>query len=410
MDNKKSKDHREIGAEQELFYIDEEIGKGLTMWLPRGATIRRILDRYMTDLEISEGYQHVITPHIAKSELYKTSGHWDHYKDLMFPLMKREDEEYVLRPMNCPHHIQIFKMRPRSYRELPLKIAEFGTLYRWENSGELSGLIRVRDMTLNDSHIFCESSQLKEEFIKVVRLIKKVYQDLNFKNYWYRLSLHDPSDKEKYVDNPSMWEISEKALKEALDEAGIDYKKAVGEAAFYGPKLDVQVSNVLGKDETVSTVQIDFHLPEKFNLAFVGEKGEEGNLVIIHRAIISTFERMIGFLIEQYQGAFPVWLSPVQAVVIPIAERHNEYAQKLAEHFKGAGIRIEVDSRAETMQSKIRDAQLQKIPYMLVVGDREEKDEKVAVRTRDGADLGALTHEEFLLKFKLEENPIESKM
>ena len=398
------KDHRDIGAEQELFYIDEEVGKGAVMWLPKGATIRRILERYVTDLEIAEGYQHVITPHVAKSQLYKTSGHWEHYKDMMYPAMERDGEENVLRPMNCPHHIQMFKMKPRSYRELPLRIAEFGTIYRWENSGELSGLIRVRIMTLNDSHIFCTIDQIKEEFVRVIKLIQQVYKDLHFKDYWYRLSLHDPKDKEKYVDNPKMWEVSEKLLREALDETGLQYKEAVGEAAFYGPKLDVQVPNALGKDETVSTVQLDFHLPSQFKLDYVGDKGNSSDIVIIHRAIVSTLERMIGFLIEQYQGAFPTWLSPVQAVVIPISEKHLEYAKKVAGQLEG--VRVEVDDRAETMQSKIRDAQVMKIPFMLIVGDREKEAAQVAVRTREGQDLGAMSIPDFLTKIQ---QIIESK-
>ena len=399
------KDHRDIGAEQELFYIDEEVGKGAVMWLPKGATIRRILERYVTDLEIAEGYQHVITPHVAKSQLYKTSGHWEHYKDMMYPAMERDGEENVLRPMNCPHHIQMFKMKPRSYRELPLRIAEFGTIYRWENSGELSGLIRVRIMTLNDSHIFCTIDQIKEEFVRVIKLIQQVYKDLHFKDYWYRLSLHDPKDKEKYVDNPKMWEVSEKLLREALDETGLQYKEAVGEAAFYGPKLDVQVPNALGKDETVSTVQLDFHLPSQFKLDYVGDKGNSSDIVIIHRAIVSTLERMIGFLIEQYQGAFPTWLSPVQTVIIPISEKHVEYAKKVAEQL--TGVRVEVDDRSETMQSKIRDAQVMKIPFMLVVGDREKEAGQIAVRTREGENLGAMHVPDFLTKIQ---QIIESKV
>ena len=406
MDKKPLKDHREIGTEQELFYIDESVGKGLAMWLPKGATIRRLLERYITDLEISEGYQHVITPHVAKLDLYKTSGHWEHYHDLMFPPMKRENEELVLRPMNCPHHIQVFKHKPRSYRELPIRIAEFGTLYRWENSGELSGLIRVRVMTLNDAHIFCSVKQLKDEFIRVVSLVKKVYEDLHFKDFWYRLSLHDPKDKEKYIDNPKMWEMSERLLKEALNETGVDYKEAIGEAAFYGPKLDVQVPNALGKDETVSTVQIDFNLPEKFDVNFIIEDGSKEKVVMIHRAIVSTLERMVGFLIEQYQGAFPIWLSPIQVVIIPISEKHIEYAKRVSDTIILSIIRVEVDYRSETMQSKIRDAQLQKIPYMLIVGDREQSDNKVAVRTRGGENLGQMTLEEFSGKLKIE---IESK-
>lgn len=400
--DKKIKDHRQIGQEQELFYIDEEVGSGLPQWLPKGATIRRVLERYMTDLEISEGYQHVITAEIAKLELYKKSGHWKHYKDGMFPPMTRENEEYELRPMNCPHHIQIFKLKPRSYRELPLRIAEFGTFYRWENSGELSGLMRVRRMTLNDAHIFCSMEQLKDEFIKVVRLIEKVYQDLNLKNFWYKLSLHDPKDSQKYGDKPQLWEASETAIREALKEAKVDYKEEVGDAAFYGPKLDVQIPNALGKDETVSTVQIDFYLPGNFKLDYIGEDGEKHPIVMIHRGIISTLERMVAFLTEQHQGAFPVWLAPVQVMIIPISEKHNSYANQVKNNLHG--IRAEVDDRAETMQAKIRDAQMQKVPYMLIVGDREVSDNKVAVRGREG-DLGAKTIDEFLMQISIELKP-----
>lgn len=400
--DKHLKDHRQLGQEQELFYIDEDVGPGLPQWLPKGATIRRILERYMTDLEISEGYQHVITAEIAKLDLYKKSGHWKHYKDGMFPEMKRDKEEYELRPMNCPHHIQIFKSRPRSYRELPLRIAEFGTIYRWENSGELSGLMRVRGMTLNDAHIFCAMEQLKEEFIKTIRLVEKVYKDLNLKNFWYRLSLHDPKDKEKYGDKPGVWEASEKAIKDALNEAKVDYKEEIGDAAFYGPKLDVQIPNALGKDETVSTIQIDFYQPENFKLEYIGEDSKKHPVVMIHRGIISTLERIVAFLIEQHQGAFPTWLSPIQVQIIPITDRNNKYAQKVLEQLNSSSVRVSIDSRAEQMQGKIRDAQLQKIPYMLIVGDREAKEETVAVRTREGKDLGAIVLKDFISKIQSE--------
>ncbi len=396
------KDHRQIGAEQELFYIDEEVGTGLPQWLPKGATIRRVLEHYMTDLEIYEGYQHVITAEIAKLDLYKKSGHWKHYQESMFPHMKRGGEEYELRPMNCPHHIQIFKSRPRSYRELPLRLAEFGTFYRWENSGELFGLMRVRGMTLNDAHIFCSMEQLQDEFIKAVRLIEIVYKDLNLKNFWYRLSLHDPKDKEKYGDKPELWKGSEKAIKDALSEAALDYKEVVGDAAFYGPKLDVQIPNALGKDETVSTVQIDFYQPDNFDLGYIGEDGKKHPVVVIHRGIISTLERMMAFLIEQYQGAFPTWLSPVQVAIIPITERNNKYGQKVLEQLKSSNIRVELDTRAETMQAKIRDAQLQKVPYMLIIGGREEEANQVSVRTREGQDLAGMKLEKFLDKIKKE--------
>lgn len=390
------KDHRQIGQEQELFAVDEQVGPGLPLWLPRGAVIRRELEKYMTELEMAAGYQHVSTPHLAKLDLYKKSGHWEHYKKDMFPIMKRENDEYVLRPMNCPHHIQIFAHRPRSYKELPLRIAEFGTIYRWEHSGELSGLIRVRNMTLNDAHIFCSPDQLKDEFIKVVRLIEKVYKDLHLKDCWYRLSLHDPKDKKKYADNPKMWEDSETALREALRESGVEYKEAVGEAAFYGPKLDIQIPNVLGKDETISTVQIDFYLPTKFRLGYIGQDGEKHPVIMIHRAIISTLERMIGFLIEQYQGAFPAWLAPVQVVVLPISDTNSSYGKQAAEKLKDAGFRATLDDRPETLQARIRDAQLQKIPYMLVIGRQEEEAKTVAVRLRSGETPGSIKLEEFI--------------
>ena len=390
------KDHRQIGQELELFFISDQVGPGLPLWLPKGALIRRELERYMTDLELAEGYKHVITPHLAKVDLYKTSGHWEHYREEMFPVMKRDNEEYVLRPMNCPHHIQIYKMRPRSYRELPLRIAEFGTNYRFEHSGELSGLIRVRSMTLNDAHIFCTPEQLKEEFKKAVKLIEKVYKDLDLQNFWFRLSLHDPKDKNKYVDNPKLWKISEQALRDALEDLKVHYKEGVGEAAFYGPKLDVQIPNALGKDETVSTVQIDFLLPERFNLTYVGENGKEKQTVMIHRGIISTLERMTGFLLERYQGALPTWLSPIQAKIIPITDRNNDYAQKVFKQLMNANVRVELDDRSEKMQAKIREAQLQKIPYMLLIGDREEKEKSVSIRKRSGEDLGAKKIESFL--------------
>lgn len=396
MNNTNLKDHRQLGQELELFYISDQVGLGLPLWLPKGAVIRRELEKYMTDLELSEGYQHVVTPHLAKVDLYKTSGHWEHYQDEMFPVMKRGSEEYVLRPMNCPHHIQIFKMRPRSYRELPLRIAEFGTNYRFEHSGELSGLIRVRSMTLNDAHIFCTPEQLKDEFKKVVKLIEKVYKDLDLKNFWFRLSLHDPKDKKKYVDNPKLWELSEQALRDTLNELKLPYKEGIGEAAFYGPKLDVQIPNALGKDETVSTVQIDFHLPERFHLTFVGEDGKNSPVVMVHRGIISTLERMIGFLLERYQGALPTWLSPIQVKIIAITERNVGFAEKILSECRGKNIRAEIDSSNEKMQSKIREASFQKIPYMLIIGDREEKDGSVTVRARSGEDLGAKKIESFL--------------
>jgi len=402
LEEAKRRDHRKLGKDLDLFMISEDVGAGLPLWLPRGATMRRLLEEYILDLERRQGYQHVYTPNLAKLDLYKTSGHWEHYHESMYPPMEMESgEELVLRPMNCPHHIQIYRQKMRSYRDLPVRIAELGTMYRLERSGELSGLSRVRAMTLNDAHIFCTPEQILPEFKRAVRLIQQIYRDMGFEQYNYRLSLRDPNDKEKFVDNDQMWEQSEGALRQALKELEIEYYIGVGDAAFYGPKLDVQVANVLGKDETISTVQIDFTLPERFGLEYVGEDGQPHQPVMIHRGGISTLERFMAFLIENYAGAFPVWLAPVQAVVIPISdEKHGEYAEQVAERLREAGLRAEVDARHERMNAKVRDAQLQKIPYMLVVGDKEAAADAVAVRLRTNENLGAVPIADFIQQAK----------
>ena len=384
------RDHRRLGRELELFTTHELIGAGLPLWLPKGATVRRLLEEFITELERQAGYEHVYTPHLAKKELYERSGHWDHFKDDMFPPMQLEHEEMVLRPMNCPHHILIYASKLRSYRELPVRLAELGTMYRYERSGVVAGLSRVRAMTLNDAHIFCTADQVKAEFSNVMRLVERAYATLGIREYAYQLSLRDPADKEKYAPDDEMWETAEQILREAMDALGLPYTEAVGEAAFYGPKLDIQFRDTLGREETYSTVQIDFHLPNQFDLTYIGEDGAEHRPVIIHRGVISTMERMMAYLIELYAGAFPLWLAPVQAIVIPIADRHLEYADKVVAELRSQGLRAEVDGRGERMQAKIRDAQLQKIPYMLVVGDREQEADTVAVRQRDGSDLGAL--------------------
>jgi threonyl-tRNA synthetase len=397
LEEAKRRDHRKLGKDLELFLNSEEIGAGLPLWLPKGATVRRLLEDYILGVERAQGYQHVYTPNLAKLDLYKTSGHWQHYHDTMYPPMEMESgEELVLRPMNCPHHIQIYKSKMRSYRDLPVRIAELGTMYRLEKSGELSGLSRVRAMTLNDAHIFCTPEQMLPEFIKVVRLVQEAYRVMGFEHYSYRLSLRDPDDKVKFVDNEAMWQQSEAALRQALEQLGLDYDIGIGDAAFYGPKLDVQVANVLGKDETISTIQLDFTLPEKFELEYVGEDGQPHRPVMIHRGILSTMERFMAFLIENYAGNFPVWLAPVQAVVIPIADRHLDYAARVAERLGAAGLRVEVDRRAERMQAKVRDAQLQKVPYMLVVGDKEAEAEAVALRLRSNENLGAVPLARFI--------------
>ncbi|HEY2595823.1 MAG TPA: threonine--tRNA ligase [Chloroflexota bacterium] len=396
VEDAKRRDHRRIGKEMGLFMFSDLVGPGLPLWLPKGATIRRELERWVTDLELQRGYQHVITPDVAKVEMYKVSGHWAHYQEAMFPVMHAGDEELVLRPMNCPHHIQIYQNEQRSYRELPMRIAEFGTMWRYEKSGELSGLSRVRRMDLNDAHIFCTPDQILDEIVGVVELIEDVYRVLGITDHWYRLSLWDPNDKEKYVDNPEMWERGERYLKEAMARLGLDYVEAPGEAAFYGPKIDIQLRDPLGHSETISTIQVDFHLPNQFQLEYVGDDGQFHRPVMIHRGVIGTLVRMIAYLIEKYGGAFPLWLAPVQAVVIPIADRHMDYAGTVASKLRSSGFRVEVDSRREKMQAKIRDAQGQQVPYMLVVGDRDQQGGKVSVRERREGDLGAQPLDAFL--------------
>ena len=390
VEDARRRDHRRLGRELELFTTHEDIGAGLPLWLPKGATVRRMLEEFITGLEREAGYQHVYSPHLGKRELYERSGHWDHFKDDMFPPMQLEHEQMVLRPMNCPHHILIYASKLHSYRDLPVRLAELGTMYRWERSGVLGGLSRVRAMTLNDAHIFCAPEQVKEEFSGVMQLVERAYDILGITEYSYQLSLRDPDDKEKYAGDDEMWDVAEDTLREAMDDLGLTYTEAVGEAAFYGPKLDIQFADLMGREETYSTVQIDFYLPKQFDLTYIGEDGAEHRPVIIHRGVLSTMERMMAYLIELYGGAFPLWLAPVQAVVIPIADRHNDYARRVFDDLRAADLRVELDDRGERMQAKIRDAQMQKVPYMLVVGDKEEEAGSVAVRQRSGDDLGAL--------------------
>ncbi|QZT34976.1 threonine--tRNA ligase [Caldalkalibacillus thermarum TA2.A1] len=389
LEEAKERDHRKLGKQLKIFTMSQEVGQGLPLWLPNGATVRRIIERYIVDLEEKWGYKHVYTPHLANVELYKISGHWDHYHEDMYPPMKMDHEELVLRPMNCPHHMMIYKEELRSYRNLPLRIAELGTMHRYEMSGALTGLQRVRSMTLNDAHIFCRPDQIKSEFIRVVQLMNHVYNDFGIKDYYFRLSYRDPNNTEKYVQNDEMWEKAQSMLKEAMDELGYEYVEAEGEAAFYGPKLDVQVRTALGKDETLSTIQLDFHLPERFELEYIGEDGQPHRPVVIHRGVVGTMERFVAFLLEYYKGAFPLWLAPVQAKLLPIASTHVEYAEMVADQLRQAGIRTEVDARDEKIGYKIREAQLQKIPYMFVIGDREIENKTLAVRKRAEGDIGA---------------------
>ncbi|WP_414055152.1 threonine--tRNA ligase [Macrococcus equi] len=397
LEERKERDHRKIGKELELFTTSQLVGAGLPLWLPNGATIRRELERYIVDKEVALGYDHVYTPVMGSVDLYKTSGHWDHYQEDMFPVMEMDNEQMVLRPMNCPHHMMVYKNKPHSYRELPIRIAELGTMHRYEASGAVSGLQRVRGMTLNDAHIFVRPDQIKDEFIRVVQLVIDVYKDFKFKDYKFRLSYRDPEDTEKYFQDDEMWERAQSMLKEAVDEMGLEYEEAPGEAAFYGPKLDVQVKTALGKEETLSTVQLDFLLPERFDLEYIGTDGEKHRPVVIHRGVISTMERFVAFLTEEYKGAYPTWLAPNQLEIIPVSnEVHYDYARKLYDELKSQGIRCHIDDRNEKMGYKIREAQMNKVPYQVVVGDKEVENNEVNLRQYGSKDSKTLERDEFI--------------
>ena len=405
LEEAKERDHRKIGKDLELFMTHKLVGSGLPMYLPKGATIRRILERYIQDKELALGYNHVYTPSLANVALYKTSGHWDHYKEDMFPMMKMGEEEIVLRPMNCPHHMLIYKNKMHSYRELPIKIGELAHDFRYEDSGSVCGLERVRQMCQNDAHLFVRPDQIKEEVGKVLRLIKEVYQeDFGFSAsaFSYRLSLRDKNNKEKYIDNDEMWETAESQLREILKELNIDFYEAEGEAAFYGPKIDIQIKTALNHDVTIPTCQLDFALPERFELEYVGEDGEKHRPVVIHRAILGSSDRFISFLLEETKGILPVWLSPVQVQVMPITDKQREYAVKIAEDLRKSEIRVELDDRQEKIGYKIREAQLNKVPYMLILGDKEIENNQVGVRSRTDGDIGAMGMEEFKNKIKKE--------
>lgn len=398
LEERKERDHRKIGKELELFTNSQLVGAGLPLWLPNGATIRREIERYIVDKEVSMGYDHVYTPVLANVDLYKTSGHWDHYQEDMFPPMQLDEtESMVLRPMNCPHHMMIYANKPHSYRELPIRIAELGTMHRYEASGAVSGLQRVRGMTLNDSHIFVRPDQIKEEFKRVVNMIIDVYKDFAFEDYSFRLSYRDPEDKEKYFDDDDMWNKAENMLKEAADELGLSYEEAIGEAAFYGPKLDVQVKTAMGKEETLSTAQLDFLLPERFDLTYIGQDGEHHRPVVIHRGVVSTMERFVAFLTEETKGAFPTWLAPKQVQIIPVnIDLHYDYARQLQDELKSQGVRVSIDDRNEKMGYKIREAQMQKIPYQIVVGDKEVENNQVNVRQYGSQDQETVEKDEFI--------------
>lgn len=398
LEEAKQRDHRKLGKDLELFMTHKLVGSGLPMYLPNGATVRRLLERYIQDKEIRMGYKHVYTPSLANVELYKTSGHWDHYKEDMFPVMKMDNEELVLRPMNCPHHMLIFKSKMRSYKDLPIRIGELAHDFRYEDSGTVCGIERVREMCQNDAHLFVRPDQIKDEVGKVVKLILDVYKDFGFKDYKFRLSLRDKNDKHKYFDDDEMWDKAESQLREILTELGLDFYEAEGEAAFYGPKLDVQLKSAIGHDVTVSTCQLDFLLPQRFELEYIGEDGKAHRPVVIHRAILGTLDRFMAFLIEETKGAFPTWLAPVQVKVLPISDKHLEYANKVKEALLDKEVRVEIDDRAEKIGYKIREAQLQKVPYMLIVGDKEQEAGEVGVRNRKDGDVGAMKLEKFVEK------------
>ena len=381
LEDAKQRDHRKIGKEMNLFMFSEIVGKGLPMYLPDGFTVRRLLADYIMNKEIESGYQHVFTPSIATVDLYKKSGHWDHYKDDMFPAMELDNEAYVLRPMNCPHHMMMYRNKLHSYRDLPVRIAEIANDFRFEASGALTGIERTRAFSQNDSHIFCTPEQIKSEFKSVVALILSVYKDFGFKNYSFRLSLRDKENKEKYFGNDELWEESENQLREVMNELNLDYYEAEGEAAFYGPKLDVQVRSALGHDVTLSTIQLDYQLPVRFELSYINENGEKERPVVIHRAILGSLDRFIAFLIEETKGNFPLWLAPHQIVVVPVhPEKHAEYAKKVANAFHMVGFRTEVDDRNEKLGFRIREAQTRHIPVEIVVGDGEVENNSVNIR------------------------------
>ncbi|WP_215115594.1 threonine--tRNA ligase [Exiguobacterium sp. s80] len=398
----KERDHRKLGKELDLFFTSQDVGQGLPMWLPKGAAIRRTVERYIVDKELELGYEHVYTPVLGSVELYKTSGHWDHYQDDMFPKMEMDNEELVLRPMNCPHHMMIYKNEPRSYRDLPLRVAELGGMHRYEMSGALTGLQRVRYMVLNDGHTFVRPDQMKDEFKAIVHLIQEVYTDFGITDYKFRLSYRDPADKEKYFDNDAIWEMAQRELKETMDELELEYFEAEGEAAFYGPKLDVQVRTALGKDETLSTVQLDFLLPERFELTYKGNDGQDHRPVVLHRGVVSTMERFVAYLIEEYKGAFPTWLAPVQVKLIPVSRAQEDYAREIKAMLLKKGIRIETDFRDEKLGYRIREAQMNKIPVMLVLGDKEVESREVNIRRYGSKDSSNASLEQFVADLEAE--------
>jgi threonyl-tRNA synthetase len=408
----KKRDHRKLGKDLGLFVFSDLVGSGLPLWTQKGAVVRRELERFVVDEEIKRGYQHVYTPDIAHLDLYRTSGHYPYYKDSMYAPIQIDEEEFMLRPMTCPHHFELYKSAPKSYRELPMRIAELAKLYRYEKSGELTGLIRVRSFCLADAHIVTPKEKAEEEIIGVLDLIEYVAGVFGLRpniDYWYRLSLGDRSDDTKYFKDDASWEGAEAVLRKVLSQRDVENYEAPGEAAFYGPKIDIQMKNVNGKEDTAFTVQYDFVMPKRFDLKFVNEKGEEEEPVVVHRSSIGAIERIIGFLIERYAGAFPAWLSPVQVAILPVSEKHADYANELLERLKEAGLRAELADINETLGNKIRKAQGEKIPYMIVVGDKEVAAKNVNVRLRNGESLGELSIEDLITRVssKVSEKSLE---
>jgi threonyl-tRNA synthetase len=397
LEEAEKRNHRVLGKQLELFAIFNEIGQGLPVWLPRGYVMRRILENYMIDLERSYGYEHILTPHINKSDLFKTSGHLEFYKDSMYPPIKIDKEEYYLKPMNCPAGMMVYKMKPRSYKDLPYKLGELGTVYRYEKSGELHGLQRVRGFTQNDAHIFCMPDQLKDVINEVLNMMDIFYEDVGFDSHKYRLSTSDTKNNpKKYAGDPEKWKHVESILREVLEENKLEYEEVTGDAAFYGPKIDIQAVNVFGKEDTISTIQLDFNLPEKFNITYVDADGEEKQPYVIHRALIGSFERFFAFLIEHHGGDFPLWFAPEQVRIVPISDSHLEYAKNILEDLKKNDIRATLDDRSKSMQSKIRDAEKMKIPYVVIIGDKEIETETLSIRSRLNKEIGLMKKQEFI--------------
>ena len=404
LEEAKKRDHRKIGKEMGLFMFSERVGKGLPMWLPKGTALRLRLEDFLKKIQKRYGYQQVITPHIGGKNLYVTSGHYAHYgKDSFQPIHTPEEgEEYMLKPMNCPHHCEIFAWRPRSYEDLPLRLAEFGTVYRYEQSGELHGLTRVRSFTQDDAHVYCRPDQVKDEFIRVMEIIQIIFGALDFDNFEAQISLRDPNDKEKYIGSDEVWEAAEKAIIEACAEKGLKTTTELGEAAFYGPKLDFMVKDALGRRWQLGTIQVDYNLPERFQLEYVGEDNQKHRPVMIHRAPFGSMERFVAVLIEHTAGRFPLWLSPEQVVILPVSEKYNEYAYKLQQYFDSQEVRAEVDDRNEKIGRKIRDNEVKHIPYLLIVGEKEQSEGTVSFRRQGGGEQGTLKFEDFANKINEE--------